>query len=94
MELATCANLRVMMILSLVITASGLMIDYLITRKTLHLYISIGCFGGFLATLCNIRAPENEAVPAHDIVYASVIPTAPPHPGTDIPTSEKKLSMM
>ena len=58
MESSACSLFRAFLIIGLAANALGFLIDFLLNKKPLSLFISIGSAGSSLGSLCCINAPH------------------------------------
>jgi hypothetical protein len=86
MEASIYSLLRIFFIIGLAVNAIGFLIDFLLNKKPLSLFIAIGSAAGSLSSLCCIKAPGPQ-LPSEMFAPTAIIignkeeeiePSAPP----------------
>jgi hypothetical protein len=85
MEASIYSLLRIFFIIGLAVNAIGFLIDFLLNKKPLSLFIAIGSAAGSLSSLCCIKAPgpqlPSEMFAPIAIIEEkgqAIVPSAPP----------------
>jgi|GEM_PF-4017422 len=84
MEASVYSLLRIFFIIALAVNAIGFLIDFLLNKKPLSLFIAIGSAAGSLSSLCCIKAPDPQPLEAHEPIAIieekgrAIVPSAPP----------------
>ena len=84
MDASVYSLLRAFVIIGLAANAVGFVIDFLLNKKPLSLFIAIGSAAGSLSSLCCIKAPDPQPSSEGQVPIATegkvltIAPSAPP----------------